>query len=357
VSRPQPMRRRAFIAGALATPFVAACGGSGDDAASSTTARPTTTSSTSTTAPPPVQPLTGLPHQGDPAVLARPALVAKVDNADGAGLARPQAGINQADVVIEERVEGSVTRLAAVFHSQDADPVGPIRSFRTTDLHIVANLNRPLLAWSGANAVFARMAREGPLVDVGYDVATDAYYRERSRRAPHNLMTATPALRAHTPEGAGPPPPLFTYRQPGVAPVGGRPVADVRISYGGGGGSAPVNYRVDPATGTWLRFQRDTPHVDEVGAQVQVENVVIMHVDYVSTGAVDSGGNAVPEAELIGSGVAWVLTGGMLVEGTWSRPSEDAIAALTDAAGAPIALTPGRTWVALPELGGTSVVA
>jgi hypothetical protein len=353
------MRRRTFLAGALATPLLAACGGGGDDdaGAGTSTSEPTTTSSTSTTAPPPVQPLTGLPHQGDPAILTRPAIVAKVDNADGAGRARPQAGINQADVVIEERVEGSVTRLAAVFHSQDADPVGPIRSFRTTDLHIVANLNRPLLAWSGANAVFARLAREGPLVDVGFDAATDAYYREPSRRAPHNLMTSTPALRAHTPDGAGPPPALFTYRQPGVAPVGGRPVADVRISYGGGGGAAPVNYRVDPATGTWLRFQRDTPHVDEAGVQVQVENVVIMHVDYVSTGAVDSGGNPVPEAELIGSGLLWVLTAGTLIEGTWTRPSDDAIATLTDATGAPISLTPGRTWIALPEPGGATVLA
>jgi len=348
--------RRAFLAGLLATPVLAACSGGGDDEAAATTAPPTT-AATTTTAPPPVQPLTGLPHQGDPALLARPALVVKIDNADGEGRARPQAGLNQADIVYEERVEGSVTRLAAVFHSQDVDPVGPIRSFRSTDLHIVANLNRPLLAWSGANPTFAAMARNGPLIDVGFDAATDAYRRERSRRAPHNLMASTLALRAHTPEGSTPPAPLFSYRDVGVAPVGGRPVSDVRINYGGGGGAAPVNYRLDAATGTWLRFQRDTPHVDEAGVQVQVENVVIMHVDYTSTGVVDSGGNPVPEAQLIGEGLLWVLTGGVLVEGRWSRPSEEALATLTDAAGAAIALAPGRTWVALPEEGGATVVA
>jgi hypothetical protein len=348
--------RRHFLAGLLAAPVVAACGGGGDDAAPTTTGS-TTTSSTATSAPPAVQPLTGLPHSGDPAVLTRPALVAKIDNADGAGTARPQAGINQADVVVEERVEGSVTRLAAVFHSQDADPVGPIRSFRTTDLHIVANLNQPLLAWSGANADFARLAREGPLVDVGYDAVPDAYYRDPDRRAPHNLMTSTPALRAHTPEGAGPPPPLFTYRAQGSPLAGGRPVADVRVSYGSRGGSAPVNYRTDTGTGTFLRFQRDTPHLDAAGVQVQVENVVIMHVRYVPTGATDSGGNPVPEAELIGEGTAWVLSGGSIVEGRWSRPSEEAVATLVDAAGAVIALAPGRTWVALPEDGGATIVA
>jgi hypothetical protein len=347
--------RRAFLAGALATPFAIACGG-GDDGGATTTTTPETT--TSTTAPPSVQPLTGVPHSGDPAVLTRPALVVKIDNADGPRpLARPQAGLNQADVVFEERVEGSVTRLAAVFHAQDADPVGPVRSFRTTDLQIVSLLNLPLFAWSGANETFAQLAREGPLVDVGFDVATDAYYRDPDRRAPHNLMTSTPALRQHTPEGAAAPAPLFTYRTAGDPLAGGRPVGDVRVSYGGGGGAAPVNYRVDPATGTFLRFQRDTPHVDAAGVQVQVENVVIQHVEYVPTGVTDSGGNPVPEAQLVGSGPVWVLSGGAIVEGTWSRAAIDQPTTFADAAGAPIALAPGRTWVALPEVGGTSVVA
>lgn len=349
--------RRSFLAGALATPILVACGGGGDDeAAPSTTTVPTST--TSTTAPPVLQPLTGLPHGGDPAILARPALVAKIDNADGPNpLARPQAGLNQADVVFEERVEGSVTRLAAVFHSQDADPVGPIRSFRTTDLEIVSLLNFPLFAWSGANEAFAGLARGGPLVDVGFDAATEAYVRDRDRRAPHNLMTSTPALRQRTPAGAGPPAALFSYRAAGTPLAGGRPVGDVLVSYGRGGGASPVNYRTDGATGTFRRFQRDTPHLDAAGVQVQVENVVIQHVEYRPTGVSDAGGNPVPEAQLLGSGPVWVLSGGAIVEGTWSRASSAERTALVDAAGAPIALAPGRTWVALPEVGGTSVVA
>lgn len=353
------LTRRAFVAGALATPLAVACSGGGDNEAADDRAAPSTSStssSTTTTAPPPpVAPLTGLAHVGDPLQILRPALVVKIDNADPG--ARPQAGLNAADVVFEERVEGSVTRLAAVFHSTDADPVGPIRSFRTTDLNVVANLNVPLFAWSGANEAFAELARAGPLHDVGYAVATDAYYRARGRRAPHNLMSSTPALYAYTPEGAGPPPPLFTYRAANAGPTGGRPVADVMVSYGGGGGSAPSNFQYEPTSGTWLRFQRGTPHVDEAGVQVHVHNVVIMHVGYFDTGAVDSSGGVVPEAALIGSGAAWVLTAGQLVEGTWTRPAPELPATLTDALGAPIGLTPGRTWVALPEPGGSAVIA
>src|SRR5690606_28824069 len=91
--------------------------------------------------------LTGLPGDyGDR--LNRAALIVKVDNHEQA---RPQAGLNQADLVIEERVESNLSRLAAVFHSNDADPVGPVRSTRSTDIDIAALFGRPIYASSGGN--------------------------------------------------------------------------------------------------------------------------------------------------------------------------------------------------------------
>src|SRR4051812_23348612 len=110
------MIRRSLVV-VVALGVLAACGGGGKKAAG-TSSTTTTSQPTTSTAPPPVFPLTGLPAT-DPAKLTRPALVVKIDNADGSGnnSARPQIGLNQADVVYEEMVEGSVTRLAAVFHS------------------------------------------------------------------------------------------------------------------------------------------------------------------------------------------------------------------------------------------------
>jgi hypothetical protein len=354
------LSRRTFVAGLLTAPVLAACGGGDDsDAAPTTTAAPTTSApTTAPPPPPPTAPLTGQAFAGDPALLARPALVVKIDNADGGReTARPQAGLNQADIVFEERVEGSVTRLAAVFHSADSDPVGPVRSFRTTDLEVVANLNHPLFAWSGANAIFAQQARSGPLIDVGYDAASGAYHRDGSRRAPHNLMSSTPALFALAPAGATAPLPLFTYRPDGTPPAGGRPVGVVQVTYGGGAGSAPVEYHWDAPTGTFLRVQKGTPHLDAFGQQVNPANVIVQFVDYVDTGAVDVSGTAVPRAALVGTGSAWGLTAGTLTEATWNRASADSATIYTDAAGAPISLTPGRTWVALPQPGGGTVLA
>ena len=319
-----------------------------------TTTTTTSTTTTTTTAPPPppppVYPLTGLPVT-DPAVAARPTLVVKIDNSEPK--ARPQIGLNQADVVYEERVEGAVTRLMAVFHSHDAVPVGPVRSARTSDIGLYRPLGTPLFAWSGANAIFAQRIRESGIIDVGYDAAPGLYSRAGNRPAPHNLMLrGTPDVWAGSHPGATPPAAqLFTYRPAGQPAAGGTPTSGVRIVYATGSGSAPVEYRWNGAG--WARSQAGTPHVDAEGAQIAPENVVISYTAYASSGVNDGFGVPIREAQLVGEGEALILTDGQAFAARWVKPSIEAPTQYTDPSGAPIGLTPGRTWVALPEPGTT----
>jgi hypothetical protein len=337
------------LIGGVALALVAS--GGGDPAPTTTTEPPTTTTTapTTTVPPPPVAPLTGLP--GDPAAIGRPALVVKIDNVEPK--ARPQAGLNQADVVYEERVEGSVTRLLAVFHSTDSAPAGPVRSARTSDLGVLATLHRPFFAWSGANDSFAARIRAANLADVGYDVASGHYYRAGDRRAPHNLMLkSTAELMALPNDGATPPPALFTYRTPDQTPANLEPVTGVHITYGTSAGAAPVDYRWDGQG--WARFQNGTPHVDTAGQQVAPPNVIVQFTPYASSGVNDQFGTPIPEAQMTGEGEAWVLTNGGLIAARWHKPTLESVTTYTDAAGAPISLTPGRTWVALPPPGGAS---
>lgn len=355
---PELSRRQWTIAAAVfgvivvvaALVVLATSGGDDEDVVASTTTTESTTT-TSTTAPPgPTWPLTGLPVE-DEALAQRPTLVVKIDNAEprrGQG-GRPQAGINQADIVYEEMVEGSVTRLASLFHSTDVDPVGPIRSARTTDLLIMASLQRPLFAWSGANAGVAGQVRESDIIDVGVDAASDVYYRASDRPAPYNLFSATPALRAAAPDEQRPPPPQFTYRAEGMAPQGGRPVSNVNITFGDGPGSAPVGYQWDGSG--WARSQRGNEHLDADGVRVAPPNVIVRFTPYVEVQCCDAAGFPIVEAQMAGEGDAWILTGGQLIEARWSQPSVDAPTEYTDADGQPVGLTPGRTWVAIAPPG------
>ena len=147
-------KRRFAFSFILAGIALAACGGGGDSSESTTTSlapttvatteAPTTVPETTTTVPVPLMPLTGQPVV-DEAIAVRPAIAAKIDNHPDA---RPQTGLNEADIVYEENVE-KWTRFAVVFHSQGSDPVGPLRSGRSQDIDILTSLNRPLFLWSG----------------------------------------------------------------------------------------------------------------------------------------------------------------------------------------------------------------
>ena len=242
-----------------------------------------------------------------------PALVVKIDNHPQA---RPQSGLNQADVVYEEIVEG-ITRLFAVFHSAPSDPVGPIRSARTTDVNLLAQLNHPLFAWSGGNnGVVKALKAASVATDLGASTGNNArlagYHRDSSRRAPHNFFTTTTNLWSLTPDGAQPPQPLFTYRSNGAEPAGATPVTGAKLSLA----ATKVLWQWDEASGGWKRTQDGTPHVDAEGVQVAPQNVVIMFVPYRKSAADPIS----PEAVTVGQGEAWVLTDGGVVKGTWSRP-------------------------------------
>jgi hypothetical protein len=286
---------------------------------------------------------------------AKPALVVKLDNVEPQS--HPHAGVNEADVVYEERVEGAVTRLLAIFQSTDVALVGPVRSARTSDIGIFTPLNRPLFAWSGANDFFEARIHKAAVIDVGFDAATSHYHRDRSRKAPSNLfLDSTAELRsAEGGRAGGAPPALFQYRAAGASlPAGATAVAGVHITFGSGSGRADVEYRWDGKG--WARTQAGRPYVDTAGVQVAPANVVVQFVPYASSGVNDSFGHPIPEAQLVGEGQAWVLTDGKLIEAHWAKGSLDAVTTYTDAAGTPIGLTPGRTWVALPPPGAAAVL-
>ncbi|MCB0990975.1 MAG: DUF3048 domain-containing protein [Acidimicrobiales bacterium] len=362
----RPARSLLAVRLAVATVAVvilaAACGGGGDDSSSTTVvvddtqatttsttvAPPTTTTSTSTTtteAPAPASlPLTGQ-AVGDEAIALRPALAVKIDNVSAA---RPQAGINQADIVYEERVEGGLTRLLAVFHSTDAPDLGPVRSARSTDVPLLTPLNQPLFAWSGANEAFANLIRSVAIRDVGFEAQPSAYERRAGRRAPSNLFTSTDALWSLTPvEGDMSPHAAFSYRADGDPEPVGEAASGVAVNYRG----TTATHTWSPEVSGWVREQNDSPHVDTDGVQVAPENVIVQFVQYRASGQVDSAGSEVPEAELVGSGDVWVLMNGLVVEGTWSKSNVTSPTVYLDADGSEILLTPGSTWVLLAEPG------
>ena len=298
---------------------------------------------TTTVAAAPTYPLTGLPLL-DPAAATRPALVVKIDNHPDA---RPQSGLNEADIVFEENVE-NLTRFAAVFQSNGADPVGPIRSGRTQDVALLGSLNRPIFAWSGGNGRVTTAITASDLIPVSETKAGKAMFRNKNRKAPHDLYGNVSALYTFAPADAGAPQPQFQYRPAGAAPAGA-PADGVKVSMD----NVRVLWTWNVDTSTYLRFSDGKVHKDAINDdQLATSNVVVLSVDYKPSPA----DGRSPEAQTVGTGDVWVFTAGTVVTGTWTRADRLAPFTLTAADGSPILLTPGHTFVELSRTGKGAIV-
>lgn len=274
----------------------------------------------------------------------RAALVVKIDNVPQA---RPQSGINDADIVYVELVEGGQTRLAAVFHSEEVGVVGPVRSMRTTDINLLRPLDRPLFANSGGNSRTTTAINNSPLVNIGHATgAGGAYYRENSRSAPHNLFSSTAALRRAGGTAGGVPPAIFTIRRPGTPnPNLTSDANGVSISYE----NTSVSYTWNG--NGWARSQDGRATVDTAGVRTAPETVIVRFTPY---GVSPADANS-PEANVVGRGRAWIFTEGNLIRGSWSKPGVDDVTLYRDSEGNPIQLLPGRVWVEIPEAGSATL--
>ena len=339
--RPAPLAALLLILLALVAAGCSSAGKAAAPAPSSTTQPPETTTTTApptttttTTPPPPTYPLTGRPAT-DTGIAGRAAVAVKIDNIIDA---RPQAGINAADIVYEEFTEG-VTRFIVVYHSTDAEVVGPVRSVRPADPVIVTPLGG-VLGFSGGSPGAVALAADTPLTLVMEDDVA-VMYRRPGRVAPHNLYTSTAGLFSRVPAEVGSPRPFATFLTEGKSfgGPGAIPVASIGLV------PAPyvtAGYDWDAASGTWLRTTDGVPHMVEEG-RIAPTTVIVQFTPYQYF--VDD--YSVQYPEVVGSGEVWVFAAGAMVPGTWSKDSPGAVTSFTDSSGAPIAIPPGQTWVHL----------
>jgi hypothetical protein len=285
------------------------------------------------------QPLTGAPLASADDIIDRPALAVKIDNHPDA---RPNhTGLARADIVFEEKVEGSLTRFAAVFHTQDADPIGPIRSGREQDVAILSSLNSPLFAWSGGNPGVTRLVRDSFLTDLNWQRNAGSYYRGDGP-SPHNLYSNSDSLYALTPEDhPGPPVTQFAYVADGEV-FAGEPGRDVSLAIG----AVDIEWNWNDDERRYERSQEGGEHFDKTYGRVGAENVVLLGVEY-RPSSIDA---QAPEAITVGSGVVTVFSNGEYLTGTWSKELAIYPFTLTLDSGEQIELTPGQTWVELVEV-------
>lgn len=285
-------------------------------------------------------PLTGKVRDGEDAP-ARSVLAVKVENTSDA---YPLAGLEHADVIYEEPVEGGLTRFAALFQCRDAGRVGPVRSARTTDPKLLLPLSdQPILAFSGSHPKVNAALDQAGVIELTESSANEAFERDGARSAPHNLFASTKALYRLATEAGGDasaPPALFRYDE--SVPSPSKPRISATISFSG---SNTAEWAW--AGGRWVRQLDGAPMLSEGGAEIAVDNVVIQQVVVTMSDILDAAGNPSPEVQVVGEGKAWILRDGRLIVGRWRRASLGDVTVFETRDGDEIALAPGTTFVEL----------
>ncbi|HEX6327558.1 MAG TPA: DUF3048 domain-containing protein [Jiangellaceae bacterium] len=331
--------RRLLVTLAALLGVAVGCGGEPEAQPS---ASPTPTAAEPTTRPTPTPeptwPLTGLPAPAGPA--QRPVLVVKVDNTTSA---RPQIGLSAADIVVEELVEGGLTRLAAMYHSTLPDAVAPVRSVRTSDIGIVLPTGGALVASGGAQRVLQAMDEAGVTV---VTEGSAGFSRAGGRPSLYSVTVELEELLTEVGDLESPDVPYLPWAGPNDEPPAGEQAAAVRAQFSGGRTSV-----WDWTDGGWHLRDDLAAENDEFVA----DTLLVLRVAVRDAGYTDPAGNFVPETVLEGSGDAILFAGGLAVEGSWSKPSAEKPFELAGLDGEPLAVPAGKTWIGLvPQDGDVS---
>lgn len=318
-------RRRAVAATVLllSSLALAACGGEDDGGGG---ILPVIGGDDETPAEPVLNPLTGLELDEQP---ERPVLTVKMDNSSSSA---PQVGLSGADLVVEELVEGGITRLAVSYYSEIPRNVGPVRSMRATDIGIVKPLDAVLVTSGGAAQTADRIGEAGIKVINERGVG---FYRESSRSAPYNLFNRLTEV-ADKAKPGDPPKPYLPFDGDGDLP-GGKPASGLTARFSAGHATTFAFEK-----GVWVNTNSNAAD----GDRFEPETVLVLRVQVKDAGYTDPSGATVPETVFTGEGAAQIFHDGEVVNGRWTKDGLDAPIAL-QVGGEEVTLPVGQVWIEL----------
>ena len=293
-------------------------------------------------------PLTG-ELVGDPALLQRRPLAIKISNAPPS-FVRPQSGLNSADWVFEHTAEGNITRFTLIVYGNDVAQVGPIRSARLIDVELPAMYDAAL-AFSGASVGVNQRLNASDFASRIIRSADPGYFRTGEDKPFEHTLYGRPDIFRQGLSAVGlNTSPSFNGLLPFTSnpPAGGTPANSVSIDYQW----ETVEWRYDAVNGRYFRWAAGEPHLDgNTQEQVHAANVIIIAPNHVEDGTIceeirdDTCVHHSVQIQLWGSGTGLLLRDGQQFPITWVRNGRNDLLTFTDAAGNPIPLQIGNSWV------------
>ena len=278
--------------------------------------------------------------QVDPAINQRAVTGVMIENSLDS---RPQSGLSQASVVFEAIAEGGITRFLALYQDNNPADVGPIRSARPYYLQWALGFDAGYAHVGGSPEALQDIKIWG-VKDLDQFGNSGSYHRVSSRAAPHNVYTAIDTLiqlqaaKGYTSSTYT----SFIRKKPAPVKVPTAKTVDLALS----GPLYNVHYDYVAANNTYNRVEGGAAHIDaNTNAQISPNVVVAMIIPYgIKSDGVHS------DYATIGSGPVYIFQDGAVTTGQWTKISEKSQITFTDAAGKPIPLNPGQTWLTAVSL-------
>lgn len=267
-------------------------------------------------------------------------LAVKIDDTDAA---RPQIGLEDADVVYVEQVEGGLTRLAAIFSSTIPAQIGPVRSARISDIDLLAQYGKVAFAYSGAQRRMLPVIAAADLFNLGAERESARFYpRDSARIAPVNLLVRAPQLLGQAPDAVNSHSVGWSF---GTAPTGGKDVISVSVYW------PDSRYKAvwSAADKRWLLDHDKSPDLAASGLHLGPATLVIQQVQIHPSPYGDKLGNNTPKSETIGTGTGWILRDGKSYSASWTRTSATDGTHWALADGTEVKFAPGPIWVFLSD--------
>jgi hypothetical protein len=275
----------------------------------------------------------------------RQILVVKIDDTNAA---HPQIGIEDADLVYVEQVEGGLTRLAAIYTSKLPPLIGPIRSARISDIELLAQFGRVGFAYSGAQSKMRPVIAEANLENLSAERNPPSIYgKDPNRIGPVDMIlkpellleraNANPKIRIETATAS-----IFAF---GDAPKGETNTAIAKIKWP----SAKYELRWDSANEKWLIYFNEKPNMAANGEHLYADTAIIQIVSITPSIYGDKFGEITPFSKTTGSGKAVMLRDGFSYQISWQRNLETDVTTWKSEDGGVANFKPGRTWIFLTD--------
>ena len=271
-------------------------------------------------------------------------LAVKIDDTNAA---HPQIGLEDADIVYIEQVEGGLTRLAAIFSTVIPQRVGPVRSARISDIDILSQFGRVAFAYSGAQRKLFPVIAAANLQDLGAQRQSPTIYTtDPNRNQPFAMVLRADLLmqkiiddnlQVDSGKNVG-----FVF---GELQEGGTPIQKVEVNW------PAAKYSAEWSTeeSRWLLSHNEKLNLAESGVVLGPTTLVIQMVKISPSEYGDKFGGVTPLSETIGTGRAYVLRNGERFVTIWNRPTAESGTTFSFSDGTIMNFDPGQVWVALTD--------